>query len=228
MKRTRAVLAYVLVCAVAGVLLGLCGACMGVARPAVAEPRPPTGLTFREQRAAAMYIFTVCQNDQKYIGSGVLVASDRVLTAAHVVMCANDDEPPAIILAGPAPDRMYIAEIELLSLDRDLARLRFVDASVPDVRPARLWAPAGERTGVCMSTAFPTPSWSCGEVSRVGDRISHGAPTAQGNSGSGIYDMQGNLVAIATQCFATIGVGCNEFGGKAVPVADLPPEWREP
>jgi S1-C subfamily serine protease len=211
MTRTLSVAAYVGTCLAVCVLLAMCGACAAFARPTPEEQ--PRGLNLAEQHRAAMYIYVACLDGNEYVGSGVLISSNRVLTAAHVVSC-----DAALIAAGPSLDDMRIAHVDRWSLDNDLARLK-LDTPLSDIKPARTWGTPRAGDVICGSTAFPEPSWSCGEVVDLEgserNNVDHKAPTEHGNSGSGMYDSQGRLVAIMTQCYTVADGVCGNQGGRA-------------
>jgi hypothetical protein len=222
MTRTLSVVAYVGACLAVCLLLAMCGACVAFARP---SPEPgPRGLTVAEERAAAMYVYVTCASGDDASGSGVLVDHDRILTAAHVVVC-DDGNPPTSVRAGPRLDDIRTASVERLSIDADVAALR-LETPVSDIRPASDWSSAREGSLICASTSLPERTWGCGNISALsgasGNDIDHTEPTDYGNSGAGMYDGGGRLIGIVTQCY-TDSEGCSDRGGRATSVGGK--EW---
>ncbi len=131
-------------------------------------------------------------------GSGVIVGSHTILTAAHVVQ----DPPGArcMRIARMANGSEYLVVPHKAIPGFDLASLTSVEPFLPTYPIVYGPPPAfGER--VCSMTAFPRYLWRCGEVQQhkkpPGD-LAHTITTEGGNSGSGVYDMRGALVGIIT------------------------------
>ena len=155
------------------------------------------------------------------IGSGVVIAPDRVLTVAHVVDAAAGS--PAFILAGGS-----MSPYEVLAIDRrrDLALLA---SDLPDAVPAIVWA--GEEALVrgqdVIALGFPigltSVSLTKGVVSSPLQEyagamyVQTDAAINPGNSGGPLVDGAGRLVGINVAKVAQVDV---DAVGFAVPAAD--------
>lgn len=142
------------------------------------------------------------------IGSGVLVDGTHVLTAYHVV----DALPPgchweitidggAVTVRDPLP---YLVEVETIWPTRDVARLRIVKANpIKGVRKPEIRSSLDAGDEACVVSAQPRTFRRCGDVSYYsngtddGDQMTSGI-IEPGNSGSGMYDVNGFLIGIAT------------------------------
>jgi S1-C subfamily serine protease len=222
--QTLRVGAYLAACLAVCVLIGMCGACVAFAQPAP-EVRE-RGLTVAEETAATMYVYTTCADGDDAGGSGVLISSNRILTAAHVVVCS--DGAPVSVYAGPTPTDMREVKVDRISLDADIARLK-LETAFTDIRPASIWSSARVGGLICASTALPVRSWGCGNIAAItgapGNGIEHTRATNYGNSGSGMYDGHGRLIGIVTECY-TNKTGCDDTGGRATSVGDK--GWLRP
>lgn len=147
-------------------------------------------------------------------GSGVIVGPALVLTAAHVVPCADP-----VVTVTTIDHREIRMQLRLRVMPDDVAQLvpingaPFGDGMVPAVATPRL----GDR--VCAFVANPERTVSCGKISKLTDDpdgIEHGAVTIPGNSGSPVYDTLGRLVGIITRMRGTVD---RPLGGRATPLA---------
>lgn len=204
-----AILAGYLVFMVA--LVATCGSC------AVREVRP-TLRTPATASSSAVMIEVLCVKGDPFAnggrmeitaghGSGVMLDSTHVLTAGHVIECSYLPDVHVVLASGK---RLHVV-IERQWRDHDLARLVLTGLDTfGEVKPPRIAAlRAG---GACVVTAYPERGVVCGLIDAhelpprcdpsPGNHwcfdthmkaIAHG-----GNSGSGIYDTDGALVAILT------------------------------
>ena len=152
-----------------------------------------------EQVADAVAIAVEC-GDKTWTGSGVLVSPTQVVTASHVAHCDHDG---AIVVRRLGTAMILQAVIELDEPDFDLARVRFVaGAHLDDVRAVAVGPRPKPGDVVCFAAGNPVPESVCGSVSDIGHdpraELGHSATTIPGNSGSGVYDAAGRLVAIVT------------------------------
>lgn len=182
----------------------------------------PVGRTGVQQHNAVVKITTHCGLREQY-GSGVMVAPDLVLTAAHVVSCAMIPgselplylPPDGITVSGGFGP--HAADLMEVKYEPDLARLQvkgleeFFTPIVVGPPP-----PVGER--VCAVSSVPYSSYRCGEAQepRPG-RLYVDFLILHGNSGSGMYDSHGRLVGIVTNLIDC--PGCGGFGSTLA-------EWR--
>jgi len=151
----------------------------------------------------------------EFVGSGVALPGGRALTALHVVLgCAQ------YMLTNVVTDEVAIAELEVAT-SGDLAILTFdTPMTAAPVRVAR--AHVGDT--VCLLAAYPEIGASCGHVLGVREGrggIQHSAPVRKGNSGSGLYNTDGDLVGIVVTCSLGDDGKCNQSGGGATAV----PPW---
>ena len=167
-------------------------------------PRPSAAELVAEPRDVA--IATVC----KSIGSGVVIDDRHVVTALHVVSRCPD---VVIVRDGSRVDRA--AQVEIVDLRRDVARLVLSDASLPfEVRPVRVAEPE-PGAPVCLRSGLHREE-RCGYVDAASERLDglrHTAPTRPGDSGAGLYRLDGTLVGIATTCNVTDQGACSDTGG---------------
>jgi hypothetical protein len=150
-----------------------------------------------------------------YEGSGVALPNGYALTALHVVLGC-----PVYKLTNVVTDEESVAELDIATA-QDLARLT-METQLPaeSVRVAR--AHVGDV--VCLLSATPEIGAACGHVQSVTDGrggIRHSAPTAKGNSGSGLYNTDGDLVGIVVTCNLGDDGKCDRSGGGATAV----PAW---
>jgi S1-C subfamily serine protease len=155
--------------------------------------------TTRGQYEAAVRIDVVCITEKGgYMagGSGVIVDSRHVLTAAHVA--ADDGFCAFDVTAFDGSRRSMYVKTRLPGVD--LASLEISTGVEPFTLPDMAFGPRpdiGER--VCAATALPRFSHKCGEVEPYekppGD-ISLMMIVDHGNSGSGLYDERGQLIGI--------------------------------
>lgn len=171
------------------VLTATCGACAAhIPQPSFAHVTTP----------AAIRVDVECPSGTTRRGSAVAVGPRLVTTAAHVVPCGR----AAMVVLTLADGRVIPAYVSV-TLDREDLAILLPTTDVADVR-LRL-APA--RPGpVCFTAAAPERGVHCGSIERVvsgvivlSGRIVHG------NSGSGLFNAQGELVGIVTGRYATGG-----------------------
>jgi S1-C subfamily serine protease len=163
-------------------------------RPAVQVPRGPAVT----QQELAVEITRACATSSGVavgFGSGALISESGVLTAGHVVFC-----PGVSTIVVTRPGAMHVAQVHSLDLEGDMAIL-VLDSKVPGVPVAKIGPRPKVRDRVCVATARPERARPCGMITGYdtlpGD-VRHTARTVKGNSGSGVYDLKGRLVGIAT------------------------------
>ncbi len=198
---------------VASILLTSCNAWV---RP---TPPPPLRRTPAEQRAAAVRIESRCdpfddgQLTKLRVGSGVMVSDWQVLTAMHVVDCpmaipsikvynqsgrwwkfAPQDEWQYTWLK----ERDGIARIQIASADTMSPRL------TPPTVPDNDWVEMGQALYVQtdeQEKVVEATGWEYGGAGYGGKVYTYSPlglsdPTEQGDSGSGEYDLSGDLTGI--------------------------------
>lgn len=192
-------------------IIATCSACGGSAKePAWPEPVAAPTRTPDQQDESAVRIESACvagdvfagggtlKVEGKY-GSGVVLATDTVLTVAHVVACDGARIVHVVTKSGVK----YEAQVAHFDASRDYARLRV--RGLAAVGTARIGSYVqGEEA--CIAAAHPYRGRACGKFLRR-DWIELGNGTVDlwtsarvvpGNSGSGIYNAAGELVGLAT------------------------------
>lgn len=172
-------------------LVTTCGACVA---PRVTAPAP---------RPVAVYITSACAEGGSLVarhGSGVALSTHTVITAAHVAPCDN----PGLVVDGRPATVLRVFAAHDLALLHTSAPLTVTSVTITPPHAGR----------VCFASAAPARGWHCGVVTRMfADRFYHTAPTVPGNSGSGVYDVDGRLVGIVTN---RLGVGVGGFARPLV------------
>ncbi len=192
----------------AGLLLAALASCNAWTRPA---PRQEEIRQPEVQRGMAVKVEATCDpfkdGGKSKAGSGVMVSEWQVLTAQHVIDC-----PSAIVSIHVTTDRgnRYRFSFEKEWKDNDVARIQMSsgdsfrrNVSPPTLRLTRLtrWEP------VYIQAAWPEREEIIGEATGYAyggsgyggsrdTRSVYKAATQKGNSGSGVYDINGDLVCI--------------------------------
>ena len=184
-----------------------------------ATPVTAAAATSTLERATEGVIPIVSGADR--VGTGFLVAPDRVLTVAHVVDAAAV-APASILIA----NRLVSYEVLAIDRDRDLALL---SAAMPNDLPAAVW---GDSTALVrgqdvIALGFPiglaSVSLTKGVVSsplqtfRGVEFVQTDAAINPGNSGGPLVDEQGRVVGVNVAKIAEVEV---DAVGFAVPAAE--------
>jgi hypothetical protein len=183
-----------------------------------------------EQHNAVVMIRTTCPDGNTHRGSGVLVSEDRVLTANHVAQC--DMLPGFGLFADPVKLEVFLSDdvssaatVELVVPKADMARLKLEKAVPEFFSDIEIGPPPVVGDRVCEVSAVPRMLYRCGEaqVARSG-RIAFGFMTEFGNSGSGIYNSDGQLVGIVTNLVrCQDGFPCAGYGSTLIGYSWLVP-----
>lgn len=217
------------------------GSCSASGPPPVKKPAGQLKLVVLstdEEMSLAVRIDVACKmpNDElvTYIGSGVIVSRNRVLTAYHVVDCYDETRKltgKVLAIVATREDGARPMSVEVAMHHADVARLKLVDNAprFPHVthHVAKAPFPFGD---VCIATLYPKKEHKCGSMRPMvrdlpGD-LEHNAPTIPGNSGSAIYDGTGKLVGIVTHYLSFAGI---PLGGRATSLYALRwivPRWE--
>lgn len=201
---------YILGMVFALLLFASCGA--GAFRTAT-EPR----VSEASQRARAVAIYFACPAPEHAgAGSGLFVGPNRVLTAAHVVSCLA---PGAEFYVRDTFGTVRAAKIEWISPGADIALLEV--AGDPTDFHMPVIAPVEPGSTVCIVAEIPTTTRQCGTVLGIrgqgGANVAHTARVVPGNSGSGVYDMNGRLVGIVTHKTPVGGLFTSLAGRRGLP-----------
>lgn len=177
--------------------------------PAAFKPR-------EAQETATVRITTICTpypdglgiehefgKIQVKFGSGVIMGDREILTAAHVVRCPEVGEYQIATTIGSH----YRVVVSRHYEEKDVAWLVLESASHLGIAPAiRGRVTIGET--VCSSFAAPSWGHSCGEVVAIDeDRAEFTGLVEHGNSGAGVYNLQGELVGLISAIDLTNGNG---------------------
>ena len=157
---------------------------------------------------------------RRFGGTGVLVSAYHVVTAKHVVTCAENEELSVAINTGPGADRQAFVEFEFPNYD--IARLIVKDSLAYFFTPITIGPLPTLGQQVCEASKVPRDTWRCGTTQKPDDEglIVFEMITEHGNSGSGLYNAAGQLVGIVVQWWPT--EGGEHHGGKASPVQTWP------
>lgn len=213
----------------------------GCLRPAVQTPAQP--YTLDEQARAAVTIESLCIGDAFRAkttksavlgggaGSGAIIGTYGVVTAAHVINCPTGSPVVGVI---DHTGRRRVADIAAIDYVHDVARLvvrePFVDTHAPCFAAPRVSQLVSAYTG------YPERASLHGRVTdvRMRDaswrRVDLGLDmhVVAGNSGSGIYDDRGCLVGVVTHSVDTLGLCaltgsfCEGYGATVVGKGVLP------
>lgn len=225
--------AYGLLAGLLVMLLGLIANASCAHRPAPKdEPVQPTR-TVVQRAESSVEVYTACGS-----GTGVLIDATTVLTAFHVVNCADwpASEVSPWIAVRTLDKKARVAKVEVGDGARDLARLKLT-APIEGVVPVRI-RDAKVNDYVCAATAIPERAMRCGYVEEINGRREYGDVVARqmnvwyGNSGSGVYAADGTLVGIAVRLkfctdgdallVALIDVRVDTCGGRISSILDSP------
>lgn len=178
-----------------------------------------------DQKRRAVVIVVEClekvdgkKKTVRYYGSGVIVGEYRILTANHV---ASHCKGKLKIILPDATDR--VVRVIVTIPGADVAVLE----SLSSMRaPSIEYGNTEARDEVCIVPAQPNRMRTCGTVSGLHYRYSltniyHGAKTYPGNSGAGLYNVQGELVGIVTQNSTLFD---KIIGGIATSINSIRPE----
>ncbi len=135
--------------------------------------------------------------DKASMASGVVISKRYVLTALHVVDCP---ELPTVHVMFPDGERfMMVVDREDRGLD--IARLEVFSAGNLShaEMPPTLAVPVQPEM-LCSQTGFPLRRANCGPLI---SKNTAAFPSVGGNSGSAVYNMNGDLVGIVVMKFGT-------------------------
>jgi S1-C subfamily serine protease len=191
-------------------LAGLLIANSGCAYSSVLDGRAPMQ---RFEQAVQIQISCV-EGTKAYrsFGTGVIVNSRTLFTAAHVGAL----RPGAVCVwvAVMSHGRRYMVTPYVSIPKVDLASMRSVEPFAPTY-PVTFGRPAFAKH-VCAATAFPMWMHRCGDVQTTepppGD-LAHTIIVEPGNSGSGVYNDDGELIGVITHL--TTCVNGQICGGRA-------------
>lgn len=178
--------------------------------PKVYKAPPMARLTDADRAPLVVRVDVLCVENDPFedmtpprfsggIGSGVMIDSRHVVTAAHVVKCAYLPDIH-VITADGRKMRVVVAHEEP---KRDLALLELASADSFGPIAPHIYARPAVGDVVCAYHAFPERGASCGAVEEVSDAIDSdtkfGGVTHPGYSGGPVFDAEGRLAGIITE-----------------------------
>lgn len=182
--------------------LGLIG-CASVPTTTTTTVTEPRTRSVGQQFNAALTIHLLCVGPSGakagMLGSGVILTDTRMLTTYHVV-----DDKGCVYYAESRDKVKHVMTLRNESEALDLAEFVVSPPFAPELVSDFEFADAGE-TGeeLCATAVFPQVSRFCGDLSPIhhgeGMDLEWFGIVQPGNSGSGVYNSRGQLVAITTR-----------------------------
>lgn len=157
------------------------------------------------------------------VGTGVIIDKNHVLTAAHVVRCPIIAE----VRVSTQNGHHYHMVVQRSDESADLALLEMssLDTFAHALPPAVFGPQPAVGDTVCTAVAWPRFEHHCGTISSVTDTAKNDTfmllPVEHGNSGGGVYDMQGRVVGIVTTTI--LGLVAGQFTSVSRHLGDLHP-----
>lgn len=208
-----------------GLLIVLAASCISCYSGVVYTEQPTQGHSIVDQYENALRVSVKCALPSGGIvaggGSAVMLTSTTALTAYHVVDCPGN----TLIRLTDKSGEEYRAVVVASNPGTDVAKLHVIDDSFKLFKRRTV---IGQKPylgqEVCVLSAWPNRNARCGKVqlyeSAPGD-LEHTAFTEPGNSGGGVYDVNGRLVAIVTHLrFCGPSWSRQICGGKAATLWD--------
>lgn len=163
-------------------------------------PRGDDAAGIRSARLSSVRLVASCLDGSSASGSGVAISPRHILTARHLVkFCGNEFAVYRVMMS----DRRWVEVIpDKVSEDVDVARMVVAGMGSPFTGYAHAAGYVPEvGQEVCKVTGDGELSRpfliTCGRVSAViGGHVIVSFHAVPGNSGSGIYDTEGRLVAV--------------------------------
>lgn len=187
----------------------------------------PTDITAAARGVVRIVLVKLDKNDAELIGhgSGFAVTPDRIITNAHVVAPLASDANMVALVIPPQGKRGYTAKVAAYSPRNDLAMLRIVDGTVPQLTLSPMPVSDGSQVYAvgypgsvdlaqgldAVDTILPAPpvktvgTVTTGRSSKSFDTILHTAPLGPGNSGGPLLDQCGRVVGVNS--FSTVSDG---------------------
>jgi len=182
---------------------------------------------FDKASSSVLVVYTFDRDTQLAQGSGVVVASGKVVTSCRLLARSSR-------VRVERGNTGYDATLELLDPERDLCQLNVKDLNAPAVAlRGSSTVRVGQRVYAIGSPKGVELTLAEGLISalRAGDdkdmpRLQVSIPTAGGSNGGGVFDTDGRLVGITTSAGGSAPAGAG-FALPADWIRDLPRRGRE-
>lgn len=178
-----------------------------------------------QQRDTAAFIDVVCvpgHPESRQVGSGAIVSPTQVLTAKHVITCKGDAVGIINVVIGGIT---YSAQLDKSHDKLDLSVLKISGGFFPAGDPyPMIGADIREYDLVFSQTSYPKKERTRGIVQYAkldGNKFYFSNDTVPGNSGSPVYNGQGELVGVVVS-FCTNRETC---GGGGIDITGSVKFW---
>lgn len=167
------------------------------------EIHPPPYVIPPREGLASFRVYVACQSDEgRYaMGSGVAIASDRILTARHVVDVCQRHQQEILFISVLGADRyLRMAKVERGAADTEVDVVKLI-VDPGFLSPAEIHNPIWPSSGTFCMVAGDHEELTfirrCGQLAFWDAKyVTFDMEAIPGNSGGGVFDSENRLVAI--------------------------------